>query len=144
MKVEVISQAAAPGGYENSKMNSNPTWAGVGAAGGAIAGAVIGALAGPVGAFLGLMACALAGGFAGKGVDEKSDLAVTESYLKEDHIPADPSVHNSGYHSDHAAAPLLRPQYQFPMRDRGRKYLEVSPGFVGRLREAQTFQSNLG
>jgi uncharacterized protein YcfJ len=56
---------------------------GVGAVGGAMAGAAAGAIAGPVGAAVGLVAGAVAGGLAGKGVAEKMDPTVEDTYWKD-------------------------------------------------------------
>lgn len=61
---------------------AHPVGTGVGAVGGAVAGAAVGAIAGPVGAAVGLVAGAVAGGLAGKGVAEKVDPTVEDTYWR--------------------------------------------------------------
>jgi len=125
----------------NRKRTVHPIWAGVGAAGGALAGAAIGAVAGPVGAVLGLVACAFVGGLAGKNVAEKNDPAIDEAVWQVSYsarcLVIDPIAQD-------VQRPAYRILYERYTRDHGRKYLEVQNGFGSRLREAQTFQSNLG
>jgi len=61
---------------------AHPVGTGVGATGGAVAGAAVGAIGGPIGAAVGLVAGAVAGGLAGKGVAEKMDPTVEDTYWK--------------------------------------------------------------
>lgn len=65
---------------------SHPVGTGVGAAvGGAAAGAAAGTVAGPVGTVVGAAVGAVVGGLAGKGVAEKIDPTVEDTYWRENH-----------------------------------------------------------
>ena len=66
----------------SGKRGSHPVGTGVGATGGAVAGAAIGSVAGPVGTAVGLATGAVVGGLAGKGVAEKLDPTVEDTYWK--------------------------------------------------------------
>src|SRR5690606_12280266 len=69
---------------------SHPVGSGLGAAGGCAAGAAIGgAIGGPGGAFIGALAGGLAGGLAGKGIAERIDPSVEESYWRENYSAQD-------------------------------------------------------
>jgi hypothetical protein len=61
---------------------SHPVGTGVGAVGGGAAGAAIGAAAGPAGALVGGAIGAVVGGLAGKGVAEKMDPTVEDTYWR--------------------------------------------------------------
>src|SRR5687767_10858541 len=65
---------------------SHPVGTGLGAAaGGAAAGAAIGTVAGPVGTAVGMAAGAIVGGLAGKGIAEKIDPTVEDSYWRQNY-----------------------------------------------------------
>jgi hypothetical protein len=64
---------------------SHPVGTGVGAAGGGAAGAAIGAMGGPAGALVGGAVGAVVGGLAGKGVAEKIDPTVEDTYWRDNY-----------------------------------------------------------
>ena len=64
---------------------SHPVGTGIGAAGGGAAGAAIGAVGGPAGALIGGAVGAVVGGLAGKGVAEKIDPTVEDTYWRDNY-----------------------------------------------------------
>ena len=65
---------------------AHPVGTGLGAAaGGAAAGAAIGSVAGPIGTAAGIVAGAVVGGLAGKGIAEKIDPTVEDTYWRENY-----------------------------------------------------------
>ena len=76
---------------------SHPVGTGVGAAaGGAATGAAVGTVAGPVGTGIGAAVGAIVGGLAGKGVAEKINPTVEETYWRENH-PRQPYSQGRNY-----------------------------------------------
>ena len=101
---------------------AHPVGAGVGAAGAGAAGAALGAMAGPVGAAVGLVAGAVAGGLAGKGVAEKIDPTVEDTYWRENYIKQ-PYVERTLPYD--AYRPAYRTGYEGYTRYPGRRYEDV-------------------
>lgn len=104
------------------KPGAHPVGTGVGAAGGGATGAAIGSVAGPVGAAVGLVAGAVAGGLAGKGVAEKIDPTVEDTYWRANYSKQKYVEPNSDY-------TLYQPAYRLGYESRGRypgkRYEEV-------------------
>ena len=101
---------------------AHPVGTGVGAAGGAAAGAAVGAIAGPIGAAVGLVAGAVVGGLAGKGVAEKIDPTVEDTYWKNNFSKQKYVEQNAGYAS---YQPAYRTGYEGRGRYPGRTFEEV-------------------
>ncbi len=101
---------------------AHPVGTGVGAAGGAAAGAALGAIGGPVGAAVGLVAGAIAGGLAGKGVAEKIDPTVEDTYWRENYAKQSYVDRNASYES---YQPAYRTGYEGYGRYQGKKFDEV-------------------
>ena len=101
---------------------AHPVGTGVGAASGAAAGAAIGSVAGPVGAAVGLVTGAVAGGLAGKGVAEKMDPTVEDTYWKENYSKQKYVESNATYAS---YQPAYRTGYEGRGRYPGKRYEEV-------------------
>lgn len=101
---------------------AHPVGTGVGAAGGAAAGAAIGTIAGPVGAAVGLVTGAVVGGLAGKGVAEKIDPTVEDSYWRENYTRQPYVDKNLSYGT---YQPAYKTGYEGYGRYRGKKFEEV-------------------
>ena len=120
---------------------SHPVGTGLGAAaGGAAAGAAIGTVAGPVGTAVGMAAGAIVGGLAGKGIAEKIDPTVEDSYWRENYA-ARPYVDKNNTYDVYA--PAYRTGYEGYGRYYGKRWDEVE----GNLRqdyERTAGKTNLG
>lgn len=92
---------------------AHPVGVGVGSASGAAVGAAVGSLAGPVGTAIGATIGGLAGGLAGKGVAEKANPSVEDTYWRE-HFSSRPYVKPGAEYGQYAAA------YRFGWEGRGR------------------------
>lgn len=104
---------------------AHPVGTGLGAAaGGAAAGAAVGSVAGPIGTAAGIVAGAIVGGLAGKGVAEKIDPTVEDTYWRENYRTrnyVDPGATYETY------APAYRTGYEGYGRYSGKRYEEVEP-----------------
>ncbi len=102
---------------------AHPVGTGLGAAaGGAAAGAAVGAVGGPVGAAIGIVAGAIAGGLAGKGVAEKIDPTVEDTYWKSNYSQR-PYVEKSSTYETYQ--PAYRTGYEGYGRYAGKRFEDV-------------------
>jgi uncharacterized protein YcfJ len=106
----------------SGKRGSHPVGTGVGATGGAVAGAAIGSVAGPVGTAVGLATGAVVGGLAGKGVAEKLDPTVEDTYWKTNYAKQKYVEGNVPFATYQLA---YRTGYEGHNRYSGKKYQEV-------------------
>ena len=99
---------------------AHPVGTGLGAAaGGAATGAAIGSVAGPVGTAAGIVAGAVVGGLAGKGVAEKIDPTVEDSYWRENYRERDYVSDGDTYES---FQPAYRTGYEGRAKYAGKTY----------------------
>ncbi len=119
---------------------AHPVGTGVGAAGVGTAATVVGgALGGPVGAAVGAAVGAVAGGLIGKGIAEKIDPTVEDTYWRENH-------HKESYAKDRPYehyAPAYRAGYEGYMRHGGasRRFEDAEPHMRA---EYDRFQTQAG
>ena len=92
---------------------AHPVGVGVGSAGGAVVGAALGSLAGPVGTAVGAAIGGVTGGLTGKGVAEKVNPTVEDTYWRE-HFASRPYVKPGAKYHEYQAA------YRFGWESHGR------------------------
>jgi hypothetical protein len=102
---------------------AHPVGTGVGAAaGGAAAGAAIGTIAGPIGTAIGMAAGAVIGGLAGKGVAEKIDPTVEDTYWRNNYRTQKYVAPDTSYET---YQPAYRTGYEGRARYAGKKFEDV-------------------
>ena len=102
---------------------SHPVGTGLGAAaGGAATGAAVGTVAGPVGTAVGMAAGAIVGGLAGKGIAEKIDPTVEDTYWRQTYTTRPYYDKTTPYD---AYAPAYRTGYEGYGRYYGKKWDQV-------------------
>lgn len=102
---------------------AHPVGTGLGAAaGGAAAGAAIGTVAGPIGTAAGMVAGAIVGGLAGKGVAEKIDPTVEDTYWRQNYQTRPYVEKGSNYE---LYQPAYRAGYEGYGKHRGKRYEDV-------------------
>ena len=105
---------------------AHPVGVGVGAAAGGIAaGAAIGTVAGPIGTAVGAAVGAIVGGLAGKGVAEKTDPTIEDTYWRTEYV--DRPYVEPGYTYDDDYAPAYRYGVDTYASNGGRSWDEVEP-----------------
>lgn len=103
---------------------SHPVGTGLGTAGGAALGAAVGAIAGPIGAAAGLVAGGVAGAFAGKGVAEKMDPTVEDTYWRSNYSKQSYVDKNSPYTT---YEPAYKTGYEGRNKYPGKRFEDVEP-----------------